>query len=243
MLHRLTKPIALVAAALLMVPMPVMGSTLRASGPAALDEVQIDFNAMPQLSQIRIGDRELLVTRVANGFVVDEQETDSTWVLSDRELEEYAVSAPSELDPGQGMIRVALSRTGAMNGYRSLNVDIAHATGSGFVGTVEGVHETLPIAFQSIVGADNAGADFVAGELAVTFTLVISAATLGVLTCAVNALITNCASDCAEACSLCDGGYLLSSEEGFCGTCTCKCGRTYTGIQQDIPNGAGCGVY
>lgn len=233
-----------VACCMMVFPLQALGTgqnvQARITAPLSLSELA----AMPRLGELQVGDRHFSLERVQNGFVARDVESGESVVVTDEALLSYAVTMPAV--SSDAPLRLSVSRQQLLGAGETLSVEAEEVSESSFAGTISYGSTNVPIAYRSSMldsagdrrPSDSQDLRRVSGEVIVV--IVISAAVVGVVSCAVVALMTNCITDCSDACSAC-GASMISASEGWCGQCTCQCQTPR--IIAEIPNGEGCGVY
>lgn len=205
--------------------------------------LDMELTAMPQFGHLQVGDRIFATERVENGFVARDIDSGEAVVVTDEALEQYEVTMPrtsSDLP-----VRISVRRQQLLGETNTLSVEAYEISDTTFTGSMAFGETSVPIAYHSIGRADEEESNADETEPRrlsdkIIIRIVVTAAVVGALGCAIAALATNCVEDCGEECRLC-GGTTFSASEGLCGTCTCEC--SIEGLQPMIPNGEGCAVY
>ena len=164
------------------------------------------------------GDAELAFKRVENGYLFwSLKGLQTPRLLTDREIAAYS---PKEL---MGNTRYRAAFPDGFGGTHDYWI-VPDLFNNGLTGRVEtvgtgGVSRTYSIRFADNPGNGREGD----GKFKIkpnVIVIVIGAAAVGAIACAVNAWLTDCAADCSSACG---SSGMASSDEGTCGGCTCVC--------------------
>lgn len=165
------------------------------------------------------GEGELAFKRVENGYLFWSTKglQQTPRLLTDREIAAYA---PKEL---VGNTRYRAAFPDGFGGTLDYWI-VPDSHNNGLTGRVEtvgtgGVSRAYQVRFAQNPGSDrDRDTRFVPKSNVIV--IVIGAAAVGAIACAVNAWNTDCAADCSSACGT---SGMASSSEGTCGGCTCTC--------------------
>lgn len=205
------------------------------------EPIELDFSSVPALSEIQVDGRTLRIERVENGFVISEASTPRTVVISDRELEAYRVRAVEERAGANSVFKVP--RAELFGEKEALTVEVFNSDQGSFTGHVETAGVRHPVTFTSLEVDSNpstANQLRVTDQITLIVQITITAAVVGIITCAPLSLLMNCASECTQACTVC-GGSVKSYTKGTCGSCHCEC--QISGFTAEIPPGGSCTAY
>ena len=204
----------------------------------------LDFASIPSLGQLTVGQKTYLLERVENGFIARDVDSQRGAVISDQELAGLRLMAPNRSSDEN---RYTIQGAQLFGGRETLTVIVDEANEYSVSARITAGATTIPVSYELHSESsprspewNRSGGGLSHASEEIILVLVIGAAAISALGCTLAALLTNCASDCADACGEC-GGSLLSSSEGLCGTCTCQCQQS--GFSQEIPNCVGCAAY
>lgn len=188
----------------------------------------LTLDSLPAFASISMpSGREIVLERQLGGITYFDPEDPSVFgTLGPSDLAGIELEGIEDL--GNGTAQGVITTQNRLGGKSALHVTVQGKNPGIFTALLRTSEGEMLAEYQIWLGADGSdnslndeSLESVSSSAVLVF--VITAAGIAAIGCTLAALLTECTTECSRACQEEPGCYMISSSEGWCGTCTCAC--------------------